>query len=398
MHLQKEKIIIVITVLIDVLGLGVISPVLPFYVESFGAPPITLMLLLSVFSFFSFVSGSFLGSLSDKIGRRPVLIISLFSTAIGWFVFASAHAIWVLFLGRIIDGIAAGNLPIAQSYLVDIARDEKERTTNLGLIGSVFGVGFIVGPAIGAAFSSISHTLPFYFVAGLAALNTVCAIFFLPESHKHMDYRKQVKLNPFQLLFTAAKDNRLRARYAAWFLFGTSLSAMQSVFAVYMNKVHGFNSVMVGIIYTSMGVIVFLNQTILLRKFWLKHFKETALEVWPLLFSAIGLISLVAPHVHFFILGIVIYVLSQSLSRVAITSGAAAIAGPLRRGEVLGAMSSVLSVAMIGGPLLAGSLFQINPFLPFAACSLSIGCGFIIMKSYESSNWIQRKLPHIKKS
>ncbi len=155
------------TVLIDVLGLGIIIPVLPFYVESFGVSAVTLTLLYSVYALFSFVSGPFLGALSDRIGRRPVLIASILSTAAGWFVFASAHAVWVLFLGRIIDGMAAGNLPITQSYLVDIARNDRERTTNLGIIGSIFGIGFIIGPALGGALSSIWHPLPFFFVGGL---------------------------------------------------------------------------------------------------------------------------------------------------------------------------------------------------------------------------------------
>ena len=384
MKLQKEKIIIVLTVLIDVLGLGIIIPVLPFYVESFGASAITLTLLFSVFSLFSFVSGPFLGALSDRIGRRPVLIISILSTAIGWFVFASAHAIWVLFLGRIIDGMAAGNLPIAQSYLVDIARDDKERTSNLGIIGAIFGIGFIVGPAIGGALSSVSHSLPFFFVGGLATLNVIGAFFFLPETHKHLDKQKKMALNPLRPLTNAVRDKLLLSRYIAWFFFGISISAMQSVFALYMGRVFGFGVTMVGAAYTAMGLAVLINQAILLRNFWLKYFSEASLEVWAFLSNAIGLALLMGPSVYFLICGIVFHVFSHSLLRVVMTSRAAGIAGHLRRGEVLGIMSSVLSLAMIGGPLLAGSLFEIKPFLPFAACSLALASGFLIMKYYSA--------------
>ncbi len=223
--MQKEKIVIILTVLIDVLGLGIIIPVLPFYVESFGASAVTLTMLFSVYALFSFVSGPFLGALSDRIGRRPVLIASIFSTAIGWFVFASAHAIWVLFLGRIIDGMAAGNLPITQSYLVDVARNDKERTTNLGIIGAVFGIGFIVGPAIGGALSSISHPLPFFFVGGLATVNVIGALLFLPESLKRMDKEKKMALNPFRPLLNAVHDKPLHSRYVAWFFSGSPFRA-----------------------------------------------------------------------------------------------------------------------------------------------------------------------------
>jgi len=382
MNLQKEKIIIVLTVLIDVLGLGIIIPVLPFYVESFGASALTLTLLFSVFSLFSFVSGPFLGALSDRIGRRPVLIVSILSTAIGWFVFASAHAIWVLFLGRIIDGMAAGNLPIAQSYLVDIARDDKERTSNLGIIGAVFGIGFIIGPALGAALSSLSHSLPFFFVAGLATLNVIGAFFFLPETHKHMVKEKKMALNPLRPLTNAVRDKLLLTRYIAWFFFGISISGMQSVFALYMGMVYGFDVGMVGVVYTAMGLAVLLNQAILLRNFWLNYFRESSLEVWAFLPNAIGLSLLMVPSIYFLIVGIFFHVFSHSLLRVVMTSRAAGIAGPLRRGEVLGIMSSVLSLAMIGGPLLAGALFEIKPFFPFAACSLALASGFLIMKFY----------------
>jgi MFS family permease len=382
---QKEKIIIVLTVLIDVLGLGIIVPVLPFYVESFGASAITLTMLFSVYALFSFVSGPFLGALSDRIGRRPVLIASIFSTAIGWFVFASAHALWVLFLGRIIDGMAAGNLPITQSYLVDIARNDRERTTNLGIIGSVFGIGFIIGPAIGGALSSISHPLPFFFVGGLASLNVIGALLFLPESLRQMDKKKKMALNPFRPLINAVRDKPLRSRYAAWFFFGLSFSGMQSVFALYMGKVFGFNVAMVGMIYTCMGIAIFLNQTFFLRIFWLRFFTESSLEVWPFLSNAAALLLLMVPRLFFLVAGIAIYVFSQSLLRVTVASRAAGLAGNRRRGEVLGVMTSVLSAAMIGGPLLAGWLFDFMPFLPFAACALAFVAGFITMKFYSAT-------------
>ncbi|HAM52413.1 MAG TPA: hypothetical protein DCP92_17585 [Nitrospiraceae bacterium] len=382
--MQKEKIIIVLTVLIDVLGLGIIVPVLPFYVESFGTSAITLTMLFSVYALFSFVSGPFLGALSDRIGRRPILIASIFSTAVGWFVFASAHAIWVLFLGRIIDGLAAGNLPIAQSCLVDIARNDKERTTNLGIIGSIFGIGFIIGPAIGGTLSSIWHPLPFFFVGGLATGNVIGAMLFLPESLKRTDKEKKMALNPFRPLISAARDKLLRSRYVAWFFFGLSFSGLQSVFALYMGNVFGFNVAMVGTIYTCMGIGIFLNQTFLLRFFWLRFFRESTLELWSFLANAMGLMLLMVPSRFFLVFGIVLHVFSQSLLRVTVASRVAGIAGQLRRGEALGIMSSVLSAAMIAGPLLAGSLFDIMPFLPFAACSLALVSGFLTMKFYSS--------------
>jgi MFS family permease len=285
-----------------------------------------------------------------------------------------------LFLGRVIDGMAAGNLPIAQSYLVDIAGDAKERTTNLGLIGSVFGIAFITGPAIGAALSSISHALPFYFVGAMATINVIGALFFLPESHKQLDKGRKMEFNPVRPLLSAAYDRVLRSRYAAWFCFGTAFSGMQSIFALYMSQVYGFNSVMVGTIYTGMGIAVFLNQTFLLRGFWLSRFRESTLEVWVFLCNALGFTLLVIPSIYFFSAGILVNVFSQSLLRVVMTSRTAGLAGDLRRGEVLGVMSSVLSVATIGGPLFAGLLFSVRTFLPFVLSSFVLVCGFLLMR------------------
>ena len=165
--IQKEKLVIMITVLIDVIGVGIVVPVLPFFVEQVGGGPQWVTRLFAVFSVCSFFSMPFLGSLSDRIGRRPILLISILSTAIGWLIFASAKSILFLFVGRIIDGLAAGNFSTAQSCLVDIARDEKERTSNLGIIGALFGAGLMVGPALGGVLGEISPTLPFWVVGFL---------------------------------------------------------------------------------------------------------------------------------------------------------------------------------------------------------------------------------------
>ena len=123
--MQKQKLIVISSVLVDVIGFGIVIPILPFYVTEFGASAVTVTFLFATFSFFSFLSAPLLGAWSDRIGRRPIFLLSVTSTAIGWFVFASANSLWMLFLGRIIDGCAAGNFTTAQSYMVDLAKDEK---------------------------------------------------------------------------------------------------------------------------------------------------------------------------------------------------------------------------------------------------------------------------------
>lgn len=380
MKLQKDKAIIILTVLIDVIGLGIIIPVLPFYVESFGVSSFVVALLFSVFALFSFVSGPFLGALSDRIGRRPVLILSIASTALGWFVFASAHSIAILFLGRIIDGAAAGNFPIAQSYLVDIAKTDKERTTNLGLIGAVFGIGFIIGPAIGASLSAVSPAYPFWLVGILATLNMIGAFYFLPETHNEKSVGKKIPINPFLPILRATKDQALKSRYAAWFLFGTAFAGMQSVFALFVKSVFGFSATLTGYIFTGMGILLVLNQGFALKKIWLKYFKEKDLEIWFFALMIFGFFLIDLKIFAFFAFGLFFTTIGQSTLRVVMSSGVAGAAGPKRRGEVLGIMASIMSVSMIVGPLIAGSLFQKSVQLPFAFNAIILTFAFFIMK------------------
>jgi MFS family permease len=381
MKLQKEKIIILLTVLIDVIGLGVIIPVIPYYVESFGVSSFIVALLFSAFALFSFISGPFLGALSDKVGRRPVLIVSIFSTAIGWFVFASADAVWILFLGRIIDGMAAGNFPIAQSYLVDIAKTDKERTTNLGLIGAVFGVGFIVGPAIGATLGTISPALPFWFVGALATLNVIGAYFFLPETHHNRQHsQKKIPINPFIPIISAVTDKKLRARYLAWLLFGIAFAGMQSVLALFTKAAFGFSAIKTGYLFTGMGIVLVINQTFALKKVWLKYFNEVDLETWFFIVMSLGFLFADLKILPLFALGILLTTLGQSTLRVVMSSGVAGVAGQLRRGEVLGIMGSIMSVSMIVGPLLAGALFEKNMQYPFLMNIFLLIAAFLVMK------------------
>ncbi|EKE11940.1 MAG: tetracycline resistance protein [uncultured bacterium] len=374
------KATIMITVLIDVIGIGVIIPVLPFYVESFGASSFIVTLLFSVFAFFSFISGPFLGALSDRIGRRPVLILSIASTALGWFVFAAANSIWVLFIGRIIDGMAAGNFPIAQSYLVDIAKTDKQRTTNLGLIGAVFGIGFIIGPVIGATLGAISPSLPFWFVGTLATLNVIAAYFFLPETHNNRSVGKKLPINPLLPILGAAKDKVLRSRYLAWFLFGTAFAGMQAIFALFAKVVFGFSATATGYLFTAMGIILVINQGFALKKVWLKYFKEIDLEIWFFVVMMLGFVLLDLKIFAFFAIGLILTTIGQSTLRVVMSSGVAGVAGNQRRGEVLGIMASIMSVSMILGPLVAGALFEVNVQLPYLLNVVLLFAAFLIMK------------------
>jgi MFS family permease len=361
---MKNKFVIIATVFIDVLGMGIIIPTLPFYVQSFGVSAFVVTLLFCIFAFFSFFSAPVLGSLSDKIGRRPVMIISICSTALGWLVFAGATNIWLLFLGRTIDGLAAGNFSTAQSYLTDIAKDEKERTKNLGLIGAVFGIAFVIGPGIGGILSHVSPTFPFWCVGIMASLNAVNAYFNLPESHLKRNIGHKVSLNPFVPIIRILKDKKILPGFIVWFLFGFAVSVQQAVFALYLGKVFSFGAFVSGIFLTGIGIIITLNQGILLPKFFLKKFREKDLLLVMTGIFALGFFLMSSSILGIFILGIIGLTFGQSILRVVLTSQIVGNALE-RKGEVLGAMASVMSLAMIIGPIIAGALFVSHVTWPF---------------------------------
>jgi MFS family permease len=376
---MNKKIIILLTVFIDVLGIGIIIPVLPFYVQSFGASTFIVTLLFAVYSFFSFFSAPFLGALSDKIGRRPVLIISIFSTAFGWLTFAAAQSIIWLFIGRIIDGSAAGNFPIAQSYLLDITKDDKEKTTNLGLIGAIFGVGLIIGPALGGFLSSISLSLPFWVVGSLAFANGLLAIRNLPETKTNKEIHKKVELNPFRPLWQGLGNVQLRPGFIAWFLMGFALSAQQAVFSLYLSQRFNFSSLVIGLFMTASGGILIFNQGFALKKIWLKNFREEILAIGLMLVLAVSLFLMGISYLTYFLIGMLGVSLAQSVLRAVITSQIAKKGGGTNHGAILGVMNSVMSLSMIVGPLVAGWLFAIHDNWPFWAGAAAAGLAFIIL-------------------
>lgn len=363
--MNRTKAIILFTIFLDILGIGIVIPILPFFVKSFGVSDFTVTALFTTYAFFSFFSAPLLGALSDRIGRRPVLIISILSSSIGWFVFALSQNVIFLFVGRIIDSIAAGNLTTAQSYLSDISTDEKDRTSNLGLIGAMFGIGLIVGPLIGGLLGSINHTIPFFAVGILALLNTILAYLFLPETH-HEKSKEKMILNPFLPIVRAFSHPVILPIMITWFLFNISLSIQQSTLALYLNKVFQINEFGSGMLFTAMGLLIFINQVFLMKKFWLTKFDRRKLLNITLIMLGFGFIITGTKFWILLGIGLILTTFGQSLIRT-ITSGIISSIDINRRGENLGTMNAFASLAMIIGPFIGGSLLSINIHYSFIA-------------------------------
>src|SRR5678815_2331257 len=180
---RSPLIVIFTTVFIDLVGFGIVIPVLPFYAEgtAFNATPFTVGLLFASYSIMQLIFSPILGRLSDKHGRRPVLFLSIIGTGIGFLIIGFASTLWMLFAGRLLDGLTGGNISTAQAYIADITAKE-DRAKGMGLVGAAFGLGFIFGPAIGGILSRWGINVPFLFAAGLCFANAVLLYFTLPET------------------------------------------------------------------------------------------------------------------------------------------------------------------------------------------------------------------------
>jgi DHA1 family tetracycline resistance protein-like MFS transporter len=177
----RPLLIIFLTIFVNLVGFGIIIPLLPFYAETFGASPIVIGLLFAVFSLCQLVAAPALGDLSDRYGRRPILIFSLVGTVISFVMLALAHSIAMLFVARIVDGLSGGNISTARAYVADVT-EPNDRARAYGLIGAAFGLGFILGPALSGILSGISYTAPIWAAAALTVVATVMAWLWLPET------------------------------------------------------------------------------------------------------------------------------------------------------------------------------------------------------------------------
>lgn len=360
---------------------------MPAYVESFNVSAFVVTLLFSVFSLFSFLSSPLLGVLSDKYGRRPILMASILSTSIGWFVFAGAPSLLFIFLGRILDGLAAGNFSTAQSAIADLSADAKDRTANLGMVGAIFGLGFLVGPLIGGLLSKVSTAFPFWFVGGLSLLNFILAYFFLPETNKNLDRAKQIHWNPVKPIMVALQDLKLRRLYIIWFLFNMIAIGANSVFALYLMQQFGFGAYETGLFFTGVGLIIAFNQGFALKHFWLKKFTEKQLIILMFLLFSVGFGLMAYPSLRVFILGVICMAFGQSVLRVAITSEIMGEADETERGQATGALTGVMSVASVVAPLYGGALLEVRHYAPFLLAAV---LGLLALTVI-----VRRPFPHI---
>jgi len=359
---RSPLLVIFITVFIDLVGFGIVIPVLPFYAEGtkFGATPREVGLLFASYSVMQLVFAPVLGRLSDKYGRRPVLLISLLGTSLGFLILGFATTLWMLFLGRIIDGISGGNISTAQAYIADVTTKE-DRAKGMGLIGAAFGLGFVFGPAIGGVLSRWGINVPFLFAGTLAFANAILLYFTLPETvtPDHPARASAASGRGWGQLIASLKNPRLGFVMTVYFLSIVAFSIMTAVFSLFMMFRLGYDAFHNGWVFAYVGIISAIIQGGLIGKL-VKRFGEPALVIiGSLLFSAsLFATPFIGPAIG--LMGILltgaVSSIGNALNAPSLSSLASKSASAGEQGGVLGAMQSVASLARAVGPSLAAFL------------------------------------------
>ena len=347
--------IIFLTVFIDLIGFGIVIPVLPLYAERFGASPLIIGLLLSSYSAMQALCAPLLGKLSDRVGRRPVLLISLLGTAAGFLLMGLANTLWLLFIARIIDGATGGNIAAAQAYIADVTRPE-ERSKGMGLIGAAFGLGFIFGPAIGGLLSHLSLSAPFFFAAALTAANAAALYFLLPESLAPALRGHARRHLAVAEVFHEGHRRTLLTVIATYCLATVAFSLLTATYPLFTEHRFGYDARHNGLIFAGQGILGAIVQGVLMGYLVLR-LGERRLIIIGVALLGLGL----------FVLPLSATMLLLLMATAGIALGHSFLAAPLNglasksvaadsQGRVLGLMQSAASVARIIGPVLGGWL------------------------------------------
>lgn len=395
---------IFITLLLDVLGFGVLIPVAPQLVKELLARQSPLLgtdaaaanyygWLVSVYAVMSFFFSPVLGALSDRFGRRPVLLFAIFGSGLDYFAMALSPSLWILYITRMVNGLTGASITVCNAYIADVTPPDK-RAGAYGLLGAAFGLGFIIGPAMGGVLGSYDIRLPFYVAGGLALINWLYGYFVLPESLKpeNRSTLRLSRMNPIAVFAGLREHPLARAMAGSLFLLNLAMFGLHATWALYTSHRYGWDETHVGLSLTCVGIGAAIVQGGLARKLIPALGKGVIGERRAVLLGvAIGVLAYLgygaAPQ------GWMIYAVVSfaSLGGIAQPAGTALITRSVRpdeQGSVQGALTGLNSIAQIIAPLIATRIFALanpaqgtttrfsgHPGLSFYYCAAVAACG-----------------------
>jgi DHA1 family tetracycline resistance protein-like MFS transporter len=352
---------IFVTILLDIIGAGIMMPVIPYIVRPYSDDALTIGLLAVAYSVAQFIASPLLGAVSDRHGRRPVLVISMFGAAMGYALFGIGGALWMFFVSRVVAGFTGGSLTAAQAYIADVSGPE-DRAKNFGLVGAAFGLGFILGPSLGGMLAKISIEAPAW-VAGAVALATATfGWFVLPESLTPERRRPHPlhlgDFNPIRLLLKAVSTPQLRGLFLGIFLSRFAMMAMQTNFAVYTLDRFKYTPSQNAVVFTVLGATATFMQGFLIRRLS-GRFSDRTLLLNGLAIMVVGMAAVAAVPVGWMLSpAICVLAIGSGLVNPTVQSLVSQAGTAEEQGLLFGANGAITSLTAILGPAWAGAVFD----------------------------------------
>ncbi len=375
--------VVVMTLFIDATGFGMIIPLLPFYAETFQAGSAALGILIASFPLMQFIFSPILGRISDNVGRKPVLVISILTSAASFILFAVANSFFILLLSRIVAGLAT-ETAVAQAYIADIT-SKKERASGIGKVGAAHGAGFIIGPAIGGTLSVYGFSAPGLAAVFLTVLNLLFVLFFLPESLPQKDSILQMVTNSndgfLRKLLDAFSKPLIGTVLVIFFIVFLSWSAIPVIMPLLGVIFFGFGSVEMSYFFIYMGTIQIVWQGVLIGRLTEKIGEEKLIAFGPLLLMLGIFLMPLIPNIVIFVFSLTMISIASGMMRTVVPSFISKISPANEQGGILGVTNGVASIARVPGPLIGGYLFEFAgsaaPFFASAAMLIvAFGFGF----------------------
>jgi DHA1 family tetracycline resistance protein-like MFS transporter len=350
----RPLLVIFLTIFVNLIGFGIIIPLLPFYAETFGASPLVIGLLFAVFSVCQLVAAPILGDWSDRYGRRPILIFSLLGTVLSFALLALARSVTLLFIARIVDGLSGGNISTARAYVADVT-EPKDRARAYGLIGMAFGLGFIFGPALSGVLVKVSITAPIWAAAALTLVATAVAWFWLPETvHRAQAGTGMPFRNLPDLLRRPGLGRVLGIDFVYWFAF----AIFQTTFALFTARRFQFDASQTGYFFSGFGILGAIVQGGLIRPV-VHRLGDKPTFIIGIVCSAFGLVAATLTHsVTVFAVTLVPLAIGIGFGHPTISSLVSRAARGDEQGRVQGAASAVESLGRTVGPVWGNASLQ----------------------------------------
>ncbi len=394
--MDRRLLILWFTIFIDLLGFSIFIPVVPYFAKALHASDSIITWSAAAFSIMVFIFSPIWGSVSDRYGRRPVIMSAITISAVSYVIFAHANAIWMLFASRILTGIGSGNIAAAQAYVSDIT-PPKDRAKRIGLIvGASFGMAFAFGPALGGTiFHRFGIEAVGYFAVGLCLLNLLGVIFVLPESLKVKDPARVINFKPIASTFASLKDTRFRDIFLIGFVYITAFSMMNVTISLLWKDEFALNVEQVGLMFSIVGILSAIGQGGMVGVFS-KLLGEKKMMIYGAVAVGLGLAAIpfvpggtrdalgaIVPMNAVFIVCSMVPMILLSMGNACLNPSLVSIlsrkANPHEQGEVMGQNQGFGSMGRVVGPLIAGPLYTLSHGLPFwVAGTIMIGTLWLI--------------------